>query len=169
MSVSAIIAMGLVTLVVNYGLNKIIDEFQCQHSPDPTHPYRPHPEESPTQAYTKQYYDPIVLDLNGNGVGMVSKFGYHGAMFDHSGDGIATATGWVDRSDGLLVRDINTNGKIDNGTELFGDNTKLKNGQKATSGMEALADLDENNDGVVDINDTVFAEQLIIAYIFGYC
>ena len=23
---------------------------------DPTHPYRPHPEESPTQAYTKQYY-----------------------------------------------------------------------------------------------------------------
>ncbi|WP_115237139.1 calcium-binding protein [Moraxella equi] len=115
-------------------------------------------DESPTQGYTKQYYDPIILDLDGNGVGTVSKFGYHGAMFDHDGDGIATATGWVDKSDGLLVRDVSGDGKINDGSELFGDNTRLANGDLATSGMEALADLDDNGDGVIDANDKAFGE-----------
>ncbi|WP_220271622.1 hypothetical protein [Moraxella lacunata] len=68
-----------------------MDSFQTCDK-DPTEPYRPRPDESPTQGYTKQYYDPIILDLDGNGVGTASKFGYHGAMFDHDGDGIATAT-----------------------------------------------------------------------------
>lgn len=41
----------------------------------------------------KKYYDPIILDLDGNGVGRVSKFGMlfvmnGGAMFDHNGDGM---------------------------------------------------------------------------------
>ena len=67
---------------------------------DPTEPYRPRPDESPTQGYKKQYYDPIILDLDGNGVGTVSKFGVlfmmsGGAMFDHDGDGIATQAKWV--------------------------------------------------------------------------
>lgn len=44
----------------------------------------------------KKYYDPIILDLDGNGVGRVSKFGMlfvmnGGAMFDHNGDGIINA------------------------------------------------------------------------------
>ncbi|WP_147285294.1 hypothetical protein [Moraxella lacunata] len=63
--------------------------------PDLTEDFKPTKDESPTQGYTKQYYDPIILDLDGNGVGMVSKFGVlfmmnGGAMFDH--DGVATAT-----------------------------------------------------------------------------
>lgn len=42
----------------------------------------------------EKYYDPpIILDLDGNGVGRVSKFGMlfvmnGGAMFDHNGDGM---------------------------------------------------------------------------------
>lgn len=39
----------------------------------------------------KKYYDPIILGLDGNGVGTASKFGYHGAMFDHDGDGVINA------------------------------------------------------------------------------
>lgn len=44
----------------------------------------------------KKYYDPIILDLDGNGVGRVSKFGMlfamnGGAMFDHNGDGVINA------------------------------------------------------------------------------
>lgn len=45
----------------------------------------------------KKYYDPIILDLDGNGVGRVSKFGMlfvmngGGAMFDHDGDGVINA------------------------------------------------------------------------------
>ncbi|MDI4497610.1 hypothetical protein E6P71_02780 [Moraxella nonliquefaciens] len=74
-------------------MNYIFDNFKCEMFPeDPTEPYRPRPDESPTQGYIKKYYDPIILDLDGNGVGTASKFGYHGAMFDHDGDGIATAT-----------------------------------------------------------------------------
>ena len=74
-------------------VNYIFDNFKCEMFPeDPTEPYRPRPDESPTQGYIKKYYDPIILDLDGNGVGTASKFGYHGAMFDHDGDGIATAT-----------------------------------------------------------------------------
>ncbi|MEF2162618.1 hypothetical protein, partial [Pseudomonas aeruginosa] len=81
-----------------------------------------------------------------------------GALFDHDGDGIRTATGWIAKQDGIIVRDINGNGIIDNGKELFGDNTILKNGQKATSGLQALADLDDNADGIIDKNDAVFSE-----------
>ncbi|MCG7411363.1 hypothetical protein MHK07_02395 [Moraxella nonliquefaciens] len=41
----------------------------------------------------KKYYDPIILDLDGNGVGRVSKFGMlfvmnGGVMFDRNGDGM---------------------------------------------------------------------------------
>ena len=55
--------------------------------------------------------------------------------------------------DGFLVRDINGNGTIDTGRELFGDNTLLSDGTIAANGFEALADLDSNADGVVDVND----------------
>ncbi|OBX49862.1 hypothetical protein A9Z65_08500 [Moraxella nonliquefaciens] len=65
----------------------------------------------------KKYYDPIILDLDGNGVGRVSKFGVlfvmnGGAMFDHDGDGIAIVTSWVSGADGLLVLDRNGDGVI---------------------------------------------------------
>ena len=73
---------------------------------DPTEDFKPNKDESPTQGYIKKYYDPIILDLDGNGVGTVSKFDVlfmmnGGAMFDHDGDGIATQAGWVAVNDEL--------------------------------------------------------------------
>jgi len=56
------------------------------------------------------------------------------------------------------VRDINGNAIIDGGAELFGDNTKLRNGTTARDGFVALKDLDSNNDGKIDANDTAFGE-----------
>lgn len=141
-------------------VNYVFDNFKCDMLPDgdPTKDFTPDPND-PTgdKDYRIEYYDPVILDLNGNGVKTVNKNGYFGALFDHDGDGIRTATGWVDKEDGLLVRDIDGNGKIDNGKELFGDNTILKNGQKAISGMEALADLDSNSDGIIDDKDEAFS------------
>jgi len=81
-----------------------------------------------------------------------------GIYFDHDGDGFAQLTGWVSPEDGLLVWDRNSNGQIDDGSELFGDSTILSNGQRAANGFTALADLDENHDGIIDANDGAFAD-----------
>lgn len=102
--------------------------------------------------------DPLVLDLDGNGIQTVAANGYKGAVFDHNGGGIATATGWVGPGDGFLVRDVNGNGRIDNGSEMFGDQTKLPGGGTATGGFAALAGLDDNNDKVVNSLDKAFNE-----------
>ena len=102
--------------------------------------------------------DPLALDLNGDG--LINTVGTDkGILFDHNGDGIKTGTGWLQggsNSDGLLVWDKNGNGKIDNGTELFGVDFVKANGNKATSGFDALADLDTNKDGIFDNKDNKF-------------
>ena len=97
---------------------------------------------------------PLVIDLDGNGVETTTE--EDGVYFDHDNNGFAEKTAWVGKDDGLLVRDINNNGQIDDGTELFGNNTVLSNGQKATNGFEALKDLDSNNDNVFDSSDTAW-------------
>ena len=56
------------------------------------------------------------------------------------------------------MRDLNGNGIIDNGSELFGDNTTLADGSKAAHGFVALAQLDSNSDGKVDALDSAFNE-----------
>lgn len=103
-------------------------------------------------------YDPLALDLDGDGIVSTRAEGdWEGALFDHDSDGIRTATGWVGGQDGLLVRDLDGNGHIDSGRELFGDQTQLANGQLARTGFEALADLDSNGDQIVDEADAAFA------------
>lgn len=101
--------------------------------------------------------DPLVLDLNGGGIKTVG-IGNKPILFDHNGDGIKTATGWVDGAEGLLALDLNGNGVIDSGQELFGDNTLLADGRLATNGFEALAQHDSNGDGKIDRNDAIFAK-----------
>ena len=103
-------------------------------------------------------YDPLALDLNGNGIETLAADGHAGAMFDHERLGIRTATGWVHSNDGLLVHDRDGDGKISDGSEIFGDNTPLKNGQTAAHGFAALAELDDNGDGKVDAADKTFSK-----------
>jgi len=103
-------------------------------------------------------YDPLTLDLDGDGIETLASNGHKGALFDHSNDGIRTATGWINKDDGLLVYDRNGDGVVNNGGELFGDNTLLKNGERAANGYQALADLDDNGDGKVDAADSAFAK-----------
>ncbi|HRE16701.1 MAG TPA: calcium-binding protein, partial [Rhodocyclaceae bacterium] len=98
--------------------------------------------------------DPLAIDLDGDGIETVAAA--EGILFDHDADAIKTATGWVNGDDGWLVLDKNGNGHIDNGAELFGVDTVLANGQKATDGFQALAELDSNSDGMIDANDAAF-------------
>ncbi len=99
--------------------------------------------------------DPIVLDLNGDGVQTTGV--EEGVNFDHDRNGFAEQTGWFSPTDGLLVRDLNNDGKIDSGGELFGNQTTLANGNAATHGYQALAELDSNQDGKIDAADSAFS------------
>ncbi|MBP6277020.1 MAG: FG-GAP repeat protein [Limnohabitans sp.] len=109
---------------------------------------------NPGTAGLTRYDSPLVLDLNGDGVQTVDIA--HGTMFDLQATGTAQATGWVDAHDGLLAIDLNHDGKINNGAELFGNSTLLADGQKAATGWTALAQHDSNVDGKVDAQDAVF-------------
>ena len=100
--------------------------------------------------------DPLIFDLDGDGIETTSvKNGVH---FDFDKNGFAEKLGWVGADDGLLVRDLNGNGNIDNGGELFGDLTQIAEGVTAVNGFEALAALDLNGDGVIDSNDAIYSE-----------
>ena len=102
-------------------------------------------------------YDPLTLDLDGDGIEAIASNGHKGALFDHDKDGIRTATGWISKDDGLLIYDRNGDGVVNDGSELFGDNTLLKNGERAANGYQALKELDDNGDGKVDTADSAFA------------
>lgn len=101
--------------------------------------------------------DPLVLDLDGDGVETTSSRDGTVVVFDHDGDGIKTGTGWVRPDDGWLARDLDANGTIDSGRELFGVDTVKRNGELATDGFDALRELDGNGDGRVDALDPAFA------------
>lgn len=77
-------------------------------------------------------------DLNGDGQLSTAAEGT-GARFDFDANGFAESAGWVAPADGLVVRDLNGNGTIDSGRELFGDQTQLPNGSFAANGFQAMA------------------------------
>ncbi len=103
--------------------------------------------------------DPVVLDLNGDGVKLTS-YSDSEVTFDVDNDGKQERTGWVSSQDGILVDDKNHNGKIDNITETISEYYNPNDGSVAdadgkysTDGLAALKKLDSNNDGKFDRND----------------
>lgn len=105
------------------------------------------------------FYDPLILDLDGNGISTFALDGGNfakNAFFDFDGDGVSHATGWT--TDGILVRDVNGDGIINNGTEVFGDSTLKQDGTKAKHGFDALSDFDSNADSKIDKLDALFDE-----------
>jgi hypothetical protein len=111
---------------------------------------------STTQIGSMSLSSPIILDLNGDGISTLSV--QNGTRFDLSADGSSVQTGWVAPSDGLLVLDINQDGVINDGSELFGTSTTLQSGSKAIDGYQALSELDSNLDGVINSLDTAFGK-----------
>jgi hypothetical protein len=61
----------------------------------------------------------------------------------------------------FLARDINKNGMIDSGAELFGQATRMRNGGLPVNGFVALRDLDSNNDLVFDRKDESYKDILV--------
>ncbi len=98
---------------------------------------------------------PIMLDLNNDGVHTTS-LDTSNIVFDIDANGVSNKTGWSDGIDGFLVLDLNNDGIINDGSELFGSGTTLEDGSKAQDGYEALRQYDENGDNLIDINDLIF-------------
>jgi hypothetical protein len=99
---------------------------------------------------------PLVLDLKGDGIHTLSQAA--GVNFDLKADGQSSSVGWIAPTNGFLVDDLNHDGKINSGAELFGSGTSLADGTKATDGFQALSQLDSNHDGVIDAKDAKFGE-----------
>jgi hypothetical protein len=98
--------------------------------------------------------DPLILDLDGNGIDITSLDA--GKQFDIDGDGSIDQTAWVSGADALLALDRNGDGEINDGRELFGD----QNGAK--DGFEELAKFDDNLDGMIDATDGVFSSLVLL-------
>ena len=104
---------------------------------------------------------PIVLDLDGNGFDLTGRDG--GVQFDLRADGRPNMIAWTapGSDDAWLVLDRNGNGVIDDGSEMFGNFSEQPT-SPAPNGFIALAMFDApdaggNDDGRIDVNDSVFA------------
>jgi len=104
--------------------------------------------------------DPLVISLD-------SKYELSGldqpVAFDINAAGHTQMIGWTARiSDAaFLALDLNRNGRIDDGSELFGNATQLRGGNRAANGFDAIADYDSNGDGVIDSSDEVWGRLLL--------
>ena len=72
--------------------------------------------------------------------------------------GAPMASDWPTASTPWIALDLDGDGAISSGAELFGSSTVLPGGARATNGFEALAALDANGDGVLDARDPMFAK-----------
>jgi hypothetical protein len=104
------------------------------------------------------FESPLVLDMRGpNPISILAQ----SVPFDLDGDGHYPLA-WVDAADPLLALDLNGDGVINNGRELFGTATILGNSQTAaTDGFTALAQYDGNADGLINSNDPIFSRLIL--------
>ena len=84
-----------------------------------------------------------------------------GTQFDLLNNGTKQSVGWVSKQDALLALDLNHDGKITSGAELFGNHTLLADGSRAYDGWKALAQYDTNQDGKIDVQDDAFSQLLV--------
>lgn len=126
----------------------------CLDKPKPVTPGDGVPRDNPPED-TPPPACPLIIDMDGNGVKTIARD--KNVFFDLDNNLFAENTGWVGQGDAFLVWDRDGNGEIDNGNELFGNHTLLKNGKRAANGFAALAELDDNNDDVFDAKDKLWS------------
>ncbi len=101
---------------------------------------------------------PLALDLDGDGlIRAAADF----VRFDLDADGTVEARAWITDGDGWLALDRNGDGRINDGSELFGSATKLATGGIAADGFAALGADDLDRNGLIDERDPVYATLVV--------
>jgi hypothetical protein len=117
-----------------------------------------------TSANEPCYSTPVLVDVSGNGFSLTNADG--GVLFDLNNDGVREKLSWttLNSDDSWLILDRNSNGIVDNGSELFGNFTLQPPPQnkRPRNGFLALAEYDKtgnggNADGLITQTDAVFA------------
>jgi hypothetical protein len=107
-----------------------------------------------SESQSQQQIDPLVFDLDNNGFHTTGTS--KGVFFDLDADGRLDKMSNLSGADAFLALDKNNNGRIDNGSELFGD----QNG--AAHGFDELSKYDDNQDGVIDKQDAIFEDLRLV-------
>lgn len=95
--------------------------------------------------YFWNFFDPIVLDLDGDGIETIALSNSSSSFFDPSGK----VHGWLSANDAFLFVDENNDGIATESSELFGSSSER--------GFDALKRFDANGDSVLDESDPMFA------------
>ena len=96
------------------------------------------------QEYIKT--DPLMINLDTN-IGSVSDQKF---FFDLDSDGKEEEISFAGKDSGFLAWDKNGDGKINDGSELFGT--------KSGDGFKDLAEYDEDGNGWIDENDRIYSQ-----------
>lgn len=96
------------------------------------------------QRSQRQLMDPLVINLNGGAASLTS----HSFSFDLNADGKEEQISFVGSGSGFLAIDNNGDGRINDGSELFGTGSK--------DGFSDLAQYDLDNNKWIDENDDIF-------------
>lgn len=94
---------------------------------------------------------PLVVDLDGDGLDLSTDR----VTFDLLATGQPQKVTWPGPTEGLLALDLNGDGRVTSGRELFGNRSDCAGG-KCADGAAALAAHDDNADGKIDRKDAVF-------------
>lgn len=92
------------------------------------------------------YTDPLVINLDTDAASLSDVT----FRFDLDGDGKEEEVSQLNSSSGFLALDKNGDGKINDGSELFG--------AKSGNGFSELAQYDQDGNGWIDENDAVFSQ-----------
>ncbi|MES2677998.1 MAG: tandem-95 repeat protein, partial [Pseudomonadota bacterium] len=114
-----------------------------------------------TSAPEVQNVDPVILDLNNNGIELIS-YDNSTVSFNVDNDEFIEHTGWVKGTDGILVHDKNNDGIINDIKETISEYYNPNNsninpiddsGRYFADGLEALKSLDSNHDNIFNNQD----------------
>lgn len=83
------------------------------------------------------------------------------ATFDIDNLGACVTTDWPTIATPWLALDVDKDGTIDSGRELFGSGTRIDGNRRARNGFMALAPLDTDNNGRIDARDERFGELVL--------